>query len=349
MGEEGMRDRVRPWVRSRRRGGRRVVGASVIAAAVLLGGGLGTAFRHEAIGAVSDKPAKSGLPVVAAGWEGVAVDQVCLDVAMGYPGVDAPPVDPVIQMRVAAAKILRALGVGVVGSASPAKREKCDATLTFDLTGEAIRSCYTSVGVLSLSPGCSGTELYGGAAYRGTATLASAGRPPVAIALDSRATNAKLSYPIGDPPDTPDRAPWTEAWDGALLHALTGAFGAPAVVGTVKAWPSYPSTLYRTEEDFLVSVGADVVDQVFRWCNKKVYALQDRCFKALGRLVEDRRLDRPALTTIVDAMIDEVAADEPRAGPLLSAVYLSEGGTDVYTTFSWNADQWRQWATEHGL
>ena len=280
--------------------------------------------------------------MTAPGWDQTTVSSVCVQVAQHYPGIDPSPVEPIGPATVA---IVEALGPSA--TTTPSGGRACDATLAFDLTGEAIPGTY------------SGRRQYGGAAYQGTATLTGPGHEPVTVDVHARAVQAFLYTARDEPAD----APWAQAWPGPVLEGLAAAFGHPAVLSAVGAWPD-PVTglaLSPAERDYVAGVGTDAVDPLLSTRHDPDATTRERAYLALEHLVTVSAVPPAAQSRIVTALIDDLAASDPDSlpGEALHGIWLAR--TPDYEEQPWSADppgtltplwdahRWHQWATDTGF
>ncbi len=280
--------------------------------------------------------------MTAPGWEGATVSSVCVQVAQHYPGIDPPPSEPI---SLATARIVEALGPSA--TTTPDEGRTCDATLAFDLTGEAIPGTY------------GGQRQYGGAAYQGTLTLTGTGRQLVTVDVQARGVQTMLYASR----DAPRDAPWAAVWPGPVLQGLAAAFGPAAVVTALGAWPGPVAglALSPAELDYVASVGEAAVDPLLSIRHDLHTATYERAYLALEHLVSVSAVAQTTQSRIVTAFIDDYAAAGPDSvpGDSLRGIWLARTpeyeevpwSADPPGTLTplWDADRWRQWATDTGF
>ena len=129
---------------------------------------------------------------------------VCLSVTQSYPQIEEPFSVPIAE---AAERVLTALGLEVA-----AQGAVCDATLSMNLTLEALGENYTGLA----GPG---GFCYTGARVHAEMALAVAGQKPTtwsATREELPRTNVVLSYC----PEEPIEAPFDELWPEVLVDGL---------------------------------------------------------------------------------------------------------------------------------
>ncbi|MEX2323656.1 MAG: septum formation family protein [Acidimicrobiia bacterium] len=140
------------------------------------------------------------IPVV--GWDIEGVRTVSVEIEFNYPEHSA-------ELHSVVDRALRQIGL------TPGR--DADAELSFDLEGTGISAQYTNVG-----------RCYTGARLRGTAHLTAGGLPDLRASIDGNMPTPGLIYEHECGSDAVD-APFDDAFDVALIGAMTALFGPASV------------------------------------------------------------------------------------------------------------------------
>ncbi len=141
-----------------------------------------------------------------------AIHTLCLTVEQFYPQIEGEPSEPIAEpITETVGRILTGLGLEVVAEAT-----RCDATLTFALTGEPLGAGYRG-----FSDYC-----YTGAEVEGEMTLAIPDRAPLTLPISGREPTSLTTTWCRDETD----APFDEVWPIAVLEGLAQLWGIQALI-----------------------------------------------------------------------------------------------------------------------
>jgi HEAT repeat protein len=239
--------------------------------------------------------------IQAAGWEGVTVHTLCLELEQSYPGIER---DTHICEATAETteRILTGLGLGVV-----AEGASCEATLAMSATGEAVGAHYSGE---ALFPGDSGEALgpdftsgycYTGAEVRGEVTLSAVGRDTLTLSVEARHDPPGAIHGC---PVIPEGAPFEEVWVDAMLSpdgVVRQLWGVP---GLVQALGDEDADVRQGAASALGQIGpeaAQAVPALIEALGDQDEDVRERAASALGQIGAE------AVAALIEALGDEDA------------------------------------------
>jgi HEAT repeat protein len=151
-------------------------------------------------------PTSTAIPLRVVGWEDVPIRTLCLKVDQTFDRIKTPFALPIGEFL---SRVLPASGLRVVESS-------CDATLRITVNGTPLSDYYAFRG------GGGRTECFMGAQVTGTVTLTYPQRPPLTLPV-----NGEFPIPsrIDVCSETPESAPWGNAWIGEVFGRLYEVWG----------------------------------------------------------------------------------------------------------------------------
>jgi len=192
-------------------------------------------------------------PVQVPGLEGVAVRAICLEVDQFYPGIEGKTPEPIAESVEA---ILAQMGVRVVSTG-----QACDATLTLDLTLEALGDTYSG-----------DLRCYNGSSVRGEMVFSVPGQPSLTVPVSGErpAPKAILKGDCRSPLTTE----FNRSWVKAILDAMAELWG-PVV---------FPSAIAGLESGYVRKTAVAVVEEMGPQAMEAVPALIDILEDALSMM-----------------------------------------------------------------
>jgi len=194
--------------------------------------------------AQAPSPPPTPHPVQASGLEGGAVRAICLEVDQSYPGIEGKTPEPIAESVEA---ILAQMGMRVVSTG-----QTCDATLTLDLTLEALGGTYSG-----------DLRCYNGSSVIGEMVFSMQGQPSLIVQVSGQrpAPKAILKGDCRSALTTE----FNRSWVKAVLDAMAELWG-PAV---------FPSAIAGLESGYVRKTAVAVVEGMGPQAMEAVPALID--------------------------------------------------------------------------
>ena len=285
------------------------------------------------------------VPVVLPGFEETVVRTICVSVDHPYPAIDEadkPPLDGVV------ADALEEMGLVVV-----AGQNGCDATLAFDVEGQALGEEY--------SFGSGPATEYSGAANAGTAAFVVDGLEALRVELQGR---LDPPFMVSDSRPTPSDAPFEAAFVEPLLTVMGEVWGPMAAIETIGMWPQadFFDTLATGGADWIVEVAPEVTPRLLELRLVPTFRIHERAYLGLAEIVARDAVPEADQSSVVRALVGDMDSAEHYAGEALRWIatapfegravtgplpgYFEDG--DGMILGPWDGPAWAEWADAQG-